>query len=153
MLVTRTKGTILVVDDSPEMLRYFRALLELDAYRVQTASDGVEALQCLESGAHPDIVLLDLEMPRLDGMRTLRRIRKLHPDLKVIMCSGGADSQLAQEAVELGAASYLTKPVDHLYLTAALERCLKQKPEAQGQAPSSSVVPFRRPDFVVTNRK
>jgi CheY-like chemotaxis protein len=132
MLATRTKGTILVVDDSPEMLRYLRALLELDAYRVQTACDGGEALQCLESGVQPDIVLLDLEMPRLDGMRTLRRIRELHPELKVIMCSGVADSRVAQQAVALGAASYLTKPVHHLYLTAALDRCLKQKSEGTG---------------------
>ena len=124
------RGTVLVVDDSPEMLRYFRFLLELESYRVETADNGVEALQRLNEGSKPDVILLDLEMPCLDGMRTLKCLQSLRPGLKVIMCSGVSDPRKAQQAKELGAVAYLTKPVHHLYLTAALERCFTSKPEA-----------------------
>lgn len=120
----RAKAIVLIVDDSPEMLRYLRALLELDSYQVETASNGSEALQRVRDGCAPAIVLLDLQMPGMDGLKTLRGLRKLQPDLKVIMCSGVDDPGQIRRAVSLGAQAYLTKPVRHLYLSAALERCL-----------------------------
>lgn len=106
------------------MLRYLRVLLELESYQVETATNGREALQRVRDGCVPAIVLLDLQMPGLDGMSTLRRLRKLQPGVKVIMCSGVDDPGQAQRAASLGAEAYLTKPVKHLYLSAALERCL-----------------------------
>jgi CheY-like chemotaxis protein len=120
----QSKTTVLVVDDSPDMLRYLRVLLELDSYQVETASNGIEALQRVRDGCIPAVVLLDLQMPRMDGLKTLRRLRKLRPELKVIMCSGVADPDKVQRAAALGAQAYLIKPVKHLYLSAALERCL-----------------------------
>jgi CheY-like chemotaxis protein len=120
----RAKATVLVVDDSPEILRYLRVLLELESYRVETANNGREALQRVRDGCVPAIVLLDLQMPGLDGMSTLRQLRKLQPNLKVIMCSGVDDPMQARRAVSLGAEAYLTKPVQQLYLSAALDRCL-----------------------------
>ena len=120
----KRKATVLVVDDSPEMVRYLRNLLELDSYRVETASNGLEALRRLREGSRPDIVLLDLEMPYLDGLRTLKRLRTMRPELKVIICSGAPDPLKRQEATDLGVEVCLEKPVHHLYLTAALERCL-----------------------------
>lgn len=137
------KGTILVVDDSPEMLRYFKFLLELESYEVETAANGLEALQRLNDGSTPDVILLDLEMPSLDGLRTLRCLQSLRPGLKVIMCSGISDPRKVRQAKALGAAAYLTKPVHHLYLTAALERCLEPQPEPA--LPRASVVRFPIP--------
>jgi len=67
--VDRPKATILVVDDSPAMQRYLRVLLELDAYQVETASNGSEALQRVREGCSPAVVLLDLQMPGMDGLR------------------------------------------------------------------------------------
>ena len=127
MLAARVKckGNVLVVDDSPEMLRYFRFMLELDCYRVETVSNGLEALQRLSDGCNPDAVVLDLQMPNLDGLRTLQRLLKLRPGLKVIMCSGVSDPVKAQQATALGAEAYLVKPVHRAYLSAALERCMK----------------------------
>jgi two-component system response regulator (stage 0 sporulation protein F) len=117
--------TILVVDDSPAMLKYFRTLLELDSYRVHTASNGLEALRRVREGFVPDLVLLDVQMPHLDGMQTLKYLLKLRPGLKVIMCSAWSSPGKVQQARLLGAQAYLTKPVQHLYLTAALENCLR----------------------------
>ena len=122
------KVTVLVVDDSPEIQRYFRNLLELDSYRVETASSGPEALQCLRRGLEPEVVLLDLQMPGMDGLETLRRLQRLRSKPKVIMCSGLDDPDKAHEALSLGAHAYLLKPIQHLYLTAALERCLQEGP-------------------------
>jgi CheY-like chemotaxis protein len=126
--VSRPKATILVVDDSLEMQRYLRFLLELDSYQVEIASDGTEALHLLREGFVPSIVLLDVQMPGMDGLKTLRRLLKLQPDLKVIMCSGVDDPSKMQQAALLGAQGYLTKPVQHLYLTAVLDRCLGATP-------------------------
>jgi two-component system, cell cycle sensor histidine kinase and response regulator CckA len=127
MLATRVtcKGTVLVVDDSPEMLRYFRFMLELDCYRVETVGNGLEALQKLSDGCNPDAVVLDLQMPNLDGLCTLKRLLKVRPGLKVVMCSGVSDPIKAQQATALGAEAYLVKPVHRAYLNAALERCMK----------------------------
>jgi len=119
-----TKATILVVDDSPAMLRYLRLLLEIDSYQVETASNGADALLCIRQGCSPAVVLLDVQMPGMDGLKTLRRLMKLQPDLNVIMCSGVDDPAKIRRATLLGAKAYLTKPVQHLYLSAAVERCL-----------------------------
>jgi len=122
------KATVLVVDDSFEIQRYLRALLELDSYRVVTASSGYEALQRLRHGYTPDVVLLDMQMPRMDGLETLRRLQVFLPKPRVIMCSGVDDPNKIHEALSLGAHSYLLKPVRHLYLSAAVDRCLHEAP-------------------------
>ena len=136
------KPTILVVDDSPEMLRYLRFLLELESYNVQTASNGVEALRQIHDGAEPDVILLDVEMPHLDGIRTLKCLQSLRPGQKIIMCSGVCDPKVATQAKALGAEVYLSKPVQHLYLTAALERCLDAPPGTKMLA-KPVILPFR----------
>lgn len=125
---TSLKATILVVDDSPEIQRYLRVLLELDSHQVETANSGYEALQSLRRGCAPDVVLLDLQMPGMDGLETLRRLRQLRPNSKVIMCSGMDDPEKIRQAASLGAHAYLVKPVRHLYLSAAVERCLTEGP-------------------------
>jgi CheY-like chemotaxis protein len=122
------KATVLVVDDSLEMRRYLRTLLELDSYQVETASSGTEALQTLGRGCAPQLVLLDVQMPGMDGLETLRRLRELRPQLKVIMCSAEDDPWKIAQATSLGAHAYLVKPIQHLYLSAAVGRCLNEGP-------------------------
>ncbi len=122
----QSRQPILVVDDSAEMRRYLRALLELDSYRVITASDGFEALQLLRLGCAPAVVLLDLQMPGMDGLETLRQLRELRPAPRVILCSGVEDPAKMREAIALGAEAYLIKPIQHLYLSAAIERCVQK---------------------------
>jgi len=134
------KATILVVDDSPAMLRYLRLLLETDSYQVETASNGADAVRRIRQGYSPAVILLDLQMPGMDGLKTLRRLLKLRPDLNVIMCSGVDDPTKVRQATVLGAKAYLTKPVQHLYLSAAVERCLDSIPGAETEANSRGTV-------------
>ena len=130
MLMARpnsSRALVLIVDDSEDMRRYLRFLLELDSYQVETASSGAEALEQISQGCSPAVVLLDLQMPGMDGMQTLQLLKKLRPELKVIMCSGVDDPGVSRRASLLGAQTYLVKPVQHLYLSAAVEQCLKEK--------------------------
>ena len=122
------KARILVVDDSPAMLRYLRLILEIDLYQVETASNGTDALLRIRQGCSPAVVLLDLQMPGMDGLKTLQCLLKLQPDLNVIMCSGVDVPGQVRRATLLGAKAYLTKPVQRLYLSAAVQRCLGSIP-------------------------
>lgn len=114
---------VLVVDDTPEIRQYLRRLLELHGYQVETACTGEEAVRLVANGCGASVVLLDMQMPGIDGLATLRSLRELRPELQVIMCSGVDDPDRIQEARLLGAQAYLVKPVQHLYLTAAVDRC------------------------------
>jgi CheY-like chemotaxis protein len=132
------KASVLVVEDSPELQSYLRMLLELDRYQVEIAGNGEEALRRMSNGFAPRVVLLDMQMPGMDGLETLRILRRLHPAAKVIMCSGVDDPQKIRQAIALGAQAYLIKPVKHLYLSAAIERCLEPEP-TESHAPASRV--------------
>ena len=138
--------TILLVDDSPAMLKYFRTVLELYSYRVHAANNGLEALRRIRDGFIPDVVLLDLQMPHLDGMQTLKYLLELRPGLKVIMCSALADSEKVRQARSLGAQAYLTKPVQHLCLSAALETCLR--PPSRSTAASTHLNALALPSLL-----
>src|SRR6478736_4913413 len=115
---------ILLIDDEPGMLRYIRTLLEVDDYSVQTASTGEEALQQVEKGLRPDLVLLDLLMPGIDGLQTLEQLRGLVPGLKVVMLSCVSDTRKVVQAIRLGAQDYLTKPFQKADLDALIDQCL-----------------------------
>jgi len=75
----------------------------------------------------------------MDGLQTLRSLLKLRPDLKVLMCSGVDDPGKMRRAVTLGARDYLTKPIQHLYLSAAVERCLNSDAHASRTATQAEV--------------
>ncbi|MBZ5626361.1 MAG: sigma-54 dependent transcriptional regulator, partial [Acidobacteriia bacterium] len=114
-----------MVDDEPSMLGYMRTLLEVDAHRVETARSGAEALQRLRRDPVPNVVLLDLLMPGLDGLRTLEQLRAINPGLKVVMLSCVSDTRKVVEAMRLGAQDYLTKPFNKAELDAVLRHCLQ----------------------------
>jgi two-component system response regulator AtoC len=116
--------SILLVDDEPGMLRYIRTLLEVDEYKVETASTGEEALQRVEKGLRPDLVLLDLLMPGIDGLQTLEQLRHLVPGMKVVMLSCVSDTRKVVQAIRLGAHDYLTKPFQKGELDAVIDQCL-----------------------------
>jgi two-component system response regulator AtoC len=118
---------ILIVDDEPTMLRYLTTLLEVDGYRVDSATNGAEALERLQSGPMPDLLLLDALMPVMDGLETLERVRSLYPPLKVVMLSCVSDTRKVVQAIRLGAQDYLTKPFQKADLEALLEQCLGTK--------------------------
>jgi two-component system, NtrC family, response regulator AtoC len=117
-------ANILLVDDEPGMLRYIRTLLEVDDYKVATASTGEEALERVQKGLQPDLVLLDLLMPGIDGLQTLEQIRQIRPGTKVVMLSCVSDTRKVVQAIRLGAHDYLTKPFQKAELDAVIDQCL-----------------------------
>jgi len=115
---------ILVVDDEPSVLRYMRTLLEVEDYLVETVESGREALARVEKEPPPDLVLLDMLMPEMDGLGTLAQLRKSRPDLKVIMLSCVSDPRKVVEAGRHGATDYLTKPFQKAQLDSLLKQYL-----------------------------
>jgi len=120
--------TILVVDDDEAFLRSLRLLLEVDGFTVTTAENGVRGLQAFRN-RNPDIVLVDIMMPKLGGMETIRQMRRERPSAKVIAMSGGAGPgglDFATAARELGADAALEKPFDPAALASLLRDLLPQ---------------------------
>ena len=128
------KSKILLVDDEPGMLRYIKTLLEVDDYNVETASTGEEALQKVEKGLQPDLVLLDVLMPGIDGLQTLEQLRQNQPSIKVVMLSCVSDTRKVVQAMKLGAQDYLTKPFQKAELDSVLDLSLgKGTPTFSGE--------------------
>jgi len=117
-------ANILLVDDEPGMLRYIRTLLEVDDHKVQTATTGEEAVQHVQKGLQPDLVLLDLLMPGIDGLQTLEQLRQIKPGLKVVMLSCVNDTRKVVQAMRLGATDYLTKPFQKAELDSVIAQCI-----------------------------
>jgi two-component system response regulator AtoC len=118
---------VLVVDDAEGIRTYLASLLELRGYSVDTAEDGGSALALLEGGAAPDAVILDVMMPGMDGIETLRRIRERDPKLPVVMLSVVGRASTIVKAMQLGAADYLNKPFEEEELELTLGRVLEQR--------------------------
>ena len=111
--------SVLIVDDEPEIRSLLTDMLSDRGYRIDTAVDGVAALQMVVA-SHPDLVLLDVDMPRLRGVEAMVAILGLAPATKVIMISGKADAQEERRALAAGAFDYIAKPFDLTYLDEAV---------------------------------
>ena len=112
-------GKILVVDDDPEVRMATRDFLSSKGYEVAVTDGGREALRML-AASPADVVLLDVAMPDMDGMETLRRIVVSHPTMPVIMVTANADIEITAKVLQLGAADYVPKPFDLDYLDQAI---------------------------------
>ena len=108
-------GKILVVDDEVEACNVLKEFLSSKGYEVFTALDGPTALEKVQK-VKPHIVLLDIIMPGMGGIDVLKEIKKLDPDISVVMVTVVADQEKAKKTIELGAFDYITKPVDLKYL-------------------------------------
>jgi two-component system nitrogen regulation response regulator NtrX len=110
---------ILIVDDEPSVREvltgYFEHQYGPRGYTVETASDGAQALAAVRR-RRPALILLDIEMPGMDGVEALRGVRAIDPTIPVIMVTGNASSRVAGEVIKDGAFSYLPKPVKFQYL-------------------------------------
>ena len=108
--MTETRGTVLVVDDEEPVRQVASAILTFLGYTVLMSASGEEAVTCLRDGGHPDVVLLDIIMPGMNGFQTLQRLREIQPDLPILICSGYADREAAESLVREGAAGFVNKP-------------------------------------------
>ena len=106
---------ILVVDDEVEVCNTLKKFLALKGYEVYTALDGETAVSKTKE-VRPHIVLLDIIMPGMSGIDTLKEIKKVDPTVGVIMVTAVVDEELAKKALKLGAYEYITKPIDLNYL-------------------------------------
>ncbi len=122
----KQQARILIVDDEKDLCDILFRMLKRNGFRPIVANDGQKALEMIQLGM-PEIVLLDVMMPGMDGMEVLRRAKKLNPRLPVMMFTayGGIDG--AVQAIKEGADDYLSKPVDHSELVDKLKRALNNR--------------------------
>lgn len=128
--MTENGSLILVVDDEPRMTKFIRMNLELEGYRVLDAHSGMEALEKVRMNL-PDLVILDVMMPDLDGFETLRMLREIS-DIPVIMLTVRDEEEDKVRGLELGADDYVTKPFSTRELASRVKAVLRR-----AQAPSA----------------
>ncbi len=102
---------ILVVDDEVKMCFTLTKLFELCHYPVAVAHDGLEALEKIDS-FQPNCILLDLRIPKINGVDVLKKIQQEHPEIVVIMTTAVVSEESREECLKAGAAEYLIKPID-----------------------------------------
>jgi len=117
---------ILVVDDEKGVCHSFKKVLGRQGYDVIVAHDGIEAIE--KSGQeHPSIVVMDVSMPKMDGLETLQKLKAKYPDLIIIMMTAHSTSDKAITAMKYGAYDYLTKPFDNTQLISLIEKAVIDK--------------------------
>ncbi len=123
-MVSTEKKLILIVDDEPRMIKFIRLNLDLEGYRVSEASNGLEALDRVRKEL-PDLVLLDVMMPEMDGFEALERIREIS-NVPVIMLTVKAEEEDKVRGLELGADDYVTKPFSPRELSSRIKAVLRR---------------------------
>ncbi len=115
---------VLIVDDLKFIKMVLRDLIEKAGFRVVgEASDGLEAIEAFQD-RRPDVVILDVTMPRMDGITTLKKIMELDPAAKVIMCSALGQQRLIVQAIQLGARDFIVKPFRAERVISAIKKTL-----------------------------
>ncbi|MHB9155103.1 MAG: response regulator [Endomicrobiales bacterium] len=119
MSVTK-KSTIMIVDDEPDILLILGEFLSGEGFRVFTAKEGAQAVEKLREKPSIDLVLLDIAMPKMDGIATLRELKMVNPGVAVMMITAYRDAEKVVEAFRLGAFDCLFKPFELKYLRNAI---------------------------------
>jgi len=120
------KGRILIADDEEIVLRSCLRILSAGGYQIDTAHDGIEAVRKVaENGI--DVLILDIKMPKMDGMEVLQHVKEMHPDVDVIMMTGLNEIGTAVQAMKLGAFDYLPKPFDPEEFALVVERAFERR--------------------------
>jgi len=125
-----TPAKLALVDDDQQFVQYLETLLRSRGYEVQAFTSGTDLLQTMHSDAPPDVVLLDVSMPGMNGLETLKAVRVAHPHVQVIMLSGSQAPNTIVDAMRQGALDYVVKPGDPDGLgEAALEAAIRNAVE------------------------
>ena len=110
---------VLVVDDEPKAVELLQDFLTLKGYAVITAPNGQEALRKVKE-ERPHLILLDICMPKMDGLEVLKQVREIDHEVGIIMVTAVHQEETGREALKLGAFDYITKPLDFDYLERSL---------------------------------
>jgi two-component system response regulator MprA len=129
-----TRPRVLVVDDDRAVRESLRRSLEFNGYDVSLAADGAEALAGLSAGASPDVVVMDVMMPRLDGIETTKALRKAGHDVPILVLTARDAVGDRVEGLDAGADDYLTKPFALQELLARLRALLRRIAPLEGEA-------------------
>jgi DNA-binding NtrC family response regulator len=124
--MTMNESSVLLVDDEEEFVKTLAARLEIRGLKVDVAYSGEAAIEKVKDRSF-DAILLDLAMPGMDGIETLRRLRELNPDSQVVLLTGRATVKGAIQAMRLGALDLLEKPVDIEVLVEKIEEASTNK--------------------------
>jgi two-component system KDP operon response regulator KdpE len=132
--VNANAATILVVDDEPAIRRLLRTSLSSQGFQVSEAADGGAALAEIKR-AHPDLVVLDLGLPDMDGLEVIRALRGSGDAVPILVLSSRADEKGKVEALDLGADDYVTKPFGTAELFARIRAALRHQLQQKGEQP------------------
>ncbi len=118
------KRHILVIDDEPDLCALFENIFKDEGHSVATALDGLEGLERYGE-KKPDVIILDLKMPRMGGMETLRNLRKIDRNVAVIILTAYGDACSVKEAADLNVYEYISKPFDNETVKKAVSGSLR----------------------------
>jgi len=135
-------GRVLIVDDEEHIRRMMRLTLEAAGYIVGEAADGLEGVKLYGDGSNWGLVVLDQRMPGVDGLETLRRLKAAHPAARAVMATAYASIELAVEAMKLGAADFVRKPMTPQMLRNAVAAALAK--------PAAAIEPASAPPEIET---
>ena len=115
---------VFLVDDSATMLMSLKGTLEMSGFKVDTAGDGQAALDRIKSGLKPDLIITDINMPRMDGIQLIREARKLLPFTPILALTTESQQGKRDEAKKNGATGWLVKPVGGSDLVKVIKQVL-----------------------------
>lgn len=118
--------SVLIIDDEVELAAVIADRLEFRGIKAQTASDGESALEMIKSNP-PNIVLLDLMLPGMNGLEVLKKINALELNIPVILLTGYGSKEMTLEGMNLGAFDYIMKPCDFEGLISKIQEALERK--------------------------
>jgi two-component system response regulator AtoC len=124
--MSKKDGRILIVDDEETFRYMLTSLIEAEGYGAQAAADGVQGINAVQAKAF-DVALLDVKMPKVDGVEVLKFIKEYSPDTEAIMVTAVGDVRLAVDCMKLGAYDYITKPFSTEELLGTIDRALERK--------------------------
>ncbi|TNF54716.1 sigma-54-dependent Fis family transcriptional regulator, partial [bacterium] len=137
------KAKILIVDDEEKILQTMQGSLEDEDYEVLTAKDGQEAIDKVRA-ENPDLIFLDIWLPGMDGMETLKAIKEHDSNLDVVLMTGHGTMSTAIQAIKLGAFDFLEKPLSLDNILAVANSALEQK-----RTPAPEIIPVSREDTLI----
>ena len=117
------KPRILIVDDEEGIRESLRLILEQN-YELLLATTGDECIDCIKNTTDVNLVLLDIKMPKIDGIQILKQLKQINPNIKVIMVTGYKSVETATEAIKAGAADYIVKPFNSANILETINKIL-----------------------------